>query len=58
MVGVTIALRIDRIIGGRPFAEVGEPALAVTAEGRGLLAVAGTHEFGMAPVGVYDVGDR
>ncbi|WP_329108697.1 hypothetical protein OG792_08605 [Micromonospora sp. NBC_01699] len=54
---MTSPLRIDRILGDRPFAEIGEPALAVAAEGRGLLGMAGTHKFGMAPVGVYDVGD-
>jgi hypothetical protein len=59
---VTIPLRTDRILGDRPFAEVGEPVLAVADESRGLLAVAGTYErgltrFGSAPVGVYDVGD-
>lgn len=57
IVGVTSPLRIDRVLGDRPFAEVGEPALAVAGESRGLLAVAGTYEFGTAPVGVYDVGD-
>jgi hypothetical protein len=54
---VTSSLCIDRVLGDRPFAEVGEPALAVADESRGLLAVAGTYEFGTAPVGVYDVGD-
>ncbi|GAA4908035.1 hypothetical protein ACFPM3_12855 [Streptomyces coeruleoprunus] len=62
---MTISLRIDRILGDRPFAEVGDPVLAVDDEGRGLLAVAGTYgpvagvdEFGStAPVGVYGTGD-
>lgn len=42
------------MLGDRPFAEVGEPALAV--RGAGLLAVAGTfdHDRATAPVGVYD----
>jgi hypothetical protein len=42
------------ILGDRPFAEVGEPTLAV--HGAGLLAVAGAydHHRGTAPVGVYD----
>lgn len=57
IVGVTGPLRINRDLGDRPFAEIGEPALAVADKGRGLLAVAGTYEFGAAPVGVYDVGD-
>ncbi|WP_157878336.1 hypothetical protein [Streptomyces torulosus] len=34
---MTISLRIDRILGDRPFAEVGDPVLAVDAEDRGLL---------------------
>ncbi|MEU9367122.1 hypothetical protein AB0D71_20835 [Streptomyces avermitilis] len=62
---MTISFRIDRILGDRPFAEVGDPVLAVDDEGRGLLAVAGTylavagvHEFGStAPVGVYGIDD-
>ncbi|MGW0769230.1 PQQ-binding-like beta-propeller repeat protein [Streptomyces sp. NPDC002676] len=62
---MTISFRIDRILGDRPFAEVGDPVLAVDDEGRGLLAVAGTHvavagvqEFGStAPVGVYGTDD-
>ncbi|WP_327241506.1 hypothetical protein [Streptomyces sp. NBC_01320] len=45
---------IDRILGDRPFAEVGNPALAVADERRALLAVAGVHEFdSSAPIGVY-----
>ncbi|HEX7162876.1 MAG TPA: hypothetical protein VF223_16780 [Trebonia sp.] len=35
-------LRIDRIVGDRPFAEIERPALAVADEHRGLLGVAGT----------------
>ncbi|GHJ47339.1 hypothetical protein Cs7R123_46810 [Catellatospora sp. TT07R-123] len=54
---MTSALRIDRVLGDRPFAEIGEPALAVADESRGLLAVAGTDKFGTAPVGVYGIGD-
>ncbi|MGW7284002.1 hypothetical protein ACWGH4_00640 [Streptomyces sp. NPDC054847] len=62
---MTISFRIDRILGDRPFAEAGDPVLAVHDEGRGLLAVAGTHvavagmhEFGRtAPVGVYGIDD-
>ncbi|MFJ5711676.1 hypothetical protein [Streptomyces sp. NPDC093105] len=58
-------LRIDRILGDRPFAEAGEPALTVTDERRDLLAVAGTRtpvaglpDFGFtAPVGVYGTDD-
>ncbi len=56
---------LDRILGDRPFAEIGDPALAVADEGRRLLAVAGTtgafaglHGFGMiTPVGVYGADD-
>jgi hypothetical protein len=46
-----------RILGDRPFAESGEPVLAVVAEGR--LAVAGdfVHESRRATVAVYDIGD-
>ncbi|MFE5595621.1 hypothetical protein [Streptomyces sp. NPDC056549] len=59
---MTVSFRIDRLFGDRPFAEVGDPALAVDDKCRGLLAVAGTHvavagvpDFGgIAPVGVYD----
>ncbi|MEU1472862.1 hypothetical protein ABZ434_32195 [Streptomyces sp. NPDC005761] len=62
---MTVSLRIDRILGDRPFAEVGDPVLAVDDEGRGLLAVAGTHvpvagvdTFGStSPVGVHGTGD-
>ncbi|MFQ6331254.1 hypothetical protein ACLMAL_34675 [Nocardia sp. CWNU-33] len=45
--------KVDRILGDRPFAEVGDPALTVDDERQHLLAVAGTHEPGGAPVGVY-----
>ncbi|MFC8708989.1 MULTISPECIES: hypothetical protein [Streptomyces] len=34
---MTISFRIDRILGDRPFAEVGDPVLAVNDEDRGLL---------------------
>ncbi|MEV0266261.1 hypothetical protein AB0I49_33640 [Streptomyces sp. NPDC050617] len=62
---MTNSFRVDRILGDRPFAEIGEPALAVEDERRGLLAVAGTRgpvadvqEFGIStPVGVYGTGD-
>ncbi|WP_307160881.1 hypothetical protein [Streptomyces rishiriensis] len=62
---MTISFRIDRILGDRPFTEVGDPVLAVDDAGRGLLAVAGTHvavagghDFGStAPVGVYGIDD-
>ncbi|WP_061292740.1 PQQ-binding-like beta-propeller repeat protein [Herbidospora cretacea] len=46
------------VYGDRPFAEIGEPALAVTDERRGLLAVAGAADFrSPVPVGVYDTRD-
>ncbi|MBB2948983.1 hypothetical protein FB565_008769 [Actinoplanes lutulentus] len=50
-------LRVDGVLGDRPFAEIGEPVLAVMAEGS--LAVAGeyVHESGQAPVAVYDSHD-
>lgn len=55
---MTVPLRVGRVLGDRPFAEVGSPALSVAAEGRGLLAVAGSSRpRAEAPVGVYDVGD-
>ncbi|GID93807.1 PQQ-binding-like beta-propeller repeat protein [Amorphoplanes digitatis] len=59
---MTFPLRIGRVLGDRPFAEVGEPVLAVADDRRGLLAVAGAHgghlvPLGRAPVGVYDVDD-
>ncbi|MFG3497662.1 PQQ-binding-like beta-propeller repeat protein [Streptomyces sp. NPDC047928] len=50
--------RIDRILGDRPFAEAGDPVITVPDERRGLLAVAGAHEFDRAaPVGVFGTGD-
>jgi hypothetical protein len=54
---VNASLHLERILGDRPFAEIGEPVLAVVAEGR--LAVAGeyVHESHRAPVAVYDTGD-
>lgn len=53
-----MTFRIDRILGDRPFAEAGDPALAVADERRGLLAVAGAHEYDSgAPVGVYGTDD-
>ncbi|MEU3792530.1 outer membrane protein assembly factor BamB family protein [Streptomyces fructofermentans] len=62
---MAIPFRIDRVLGDRPFAEVGDPALAVDDERRGLLAVAGAHAavagmhgFGStATVGVYGTDD-
>ncbi|WP_308310558.1 PQQ-binding-like beta-propeller repeat protein [Streptomyces sp. G3] len=55
---VTVSLSVDRILADRSFAEIGDPVLATADERRGLLAVAGMHEFGgTAPVGVYDTGD-
>jgi hypothetical protein len=51
-------LRIDRIVGGRPFAEIERPALAVADERRGLLGVAGAPTWRRpVPVGVYGTGD-
>ncbi|MFF2042752.1 hypothetical protein ACFVVX_20205 [Kitasatospora sp. NPDC058170] len=42
-----------------PFSELGDPVLSVADKGRGLLAVAGAHEYGMArTVGVFDVTGR
>ncbi|GAA0553019.1 hypothetical protein GCM10010172_39430 [Paractinoplanes ferrugineus] len=51
------SLRVERILGDRPFAEIGEPVLAVMADDR--LAVAGefVHESRRAPLAVYDTGD-
>ena len=62
---MTVSLRVDRILGNRPFAEVGDPVLVADDECRGLLAVAGAHvavaglhEFARtAPVGVYGTDD-
>ncbi|MFE5483121.1 PQQ-binding-like beta-propeller repeat protein [Streptomyces sp. NPDC056527] len=55
---MTVPLSVDRILGDRAFAEVGDPVLAITDERRGLLAVAGRYGFGRtAPVGVYGTGD-
>ncbi|MFD3592630.1 hypothetical protein ACFWU5_07860 [Nocardia sp. NPDC058640] len=47
--------QIDRIIGDRPFAEVGDPVLTVDDERHHLLAVAGTYDEAArtAPIGVY-----
>lgn len=58
ILNVTNPLRVDRVFGDCSFAEIGEPVLAVTAEG-GRLAVAGeyVHESGRAPVAVYDGHD-
>ena len=42
IIGMSVPLHFDRILGDRPFAEVGSPALAVEAKERDLLAVAGT----------------
>ncbi|MER6302437.1 hypothetical protein ABT247_23180 [Kitasatospora sp. NPDC001539] len=51
-------LRVRRVLGDRPFAEVGRPVLAVPDEKRGLTAVAGECAFaGRATVGVYGTGD-
>lgn len=50
---MTISFRIDRILGDRPFAEVGDPVLTVDDENRGLLAVAGTH---VAVAGMHEFG--
>ncbi|MBZ3904556.1 PQQ-binding-like beta-propeller repeat protein [Streptomyces griseiscabiei] len=57
--------RLDRVLGDRPFAEIGDPALTVEDEGRRLLAVAGAsgmlaglHGYGrITPVGVYGTDD-
>ncbi|MDX3613276.1 hypothetical protein [Streptomyces europaeiscabiei] len=58
---MTTRFRIDRILGDRPFAEIGDPILAVRDEDHRLPAVAGAcgavasmQEFGrIAPVGVH-----
>ncbi|MET8546101.1 hypothetical protein ABZW03_36545, partial [Kitasatospora sp. NPDC004799] len=55
---MTSPLRVLRVLGHRPFAEVGRPVLAVPDEERGLLAVAGERGFARtATVGVYGTGD-
>ncbi|MFI9503496.1 hypothetical protein [Nocardia sp. NPDC052566] len=56
---VCTAFRIDRIIGDRPLAEIGDPVLIVDDERQHALAVAGEYDgFGKAaPVGVYDSAD-
>ncbi|WP_158835691.1 PQQ-binding-like beta-propeller repeat protein [Streptomyces sp. NRRL S-350] len=55
---MTSPLRVLRVLGERPFAEAGEPALAVSDEECGLLAVAGEPGFAQnATVAVYDTGD-
>ncbi|WP_079273139.1 hypothetical protein [Streptomyces sp. TN58] len=52
---MTHPFSVDRMLGTRPFAEIGHPALAVADGRRGLLAVTGTHGFSHHPaVGVYD----
>ncbi|MFF4384940.1 hypothetical protein [Kitasatospora sp. NPDC001547] len=44
---------------GDPFAEIGDPILAVADKGRRMVAVAGAHEFDEAnTVGVFHVTDR
>ncbi|MFF0390730.1 hypothetical protein ACFYS8_18860 [Kitasatospora sp. NPDC004615] len=53
-----MALRIDRVLADRPFAEVGTPRVAVVDERRGLLAVAGYVRRGRpAPMAVYRTSD-
>ncbi|MET8631097.1 hypothetical protein ABZW30_46720 [Kitasatospora sp. NPDC004669] len=55
---MTSPFRLLRVLGDRPFAEVGQPVLAMPDEGRGLLAVAGEPGFaGMSTVGVYGIGN-
>lgn len=62
---MTTRFRIDRILGDRPFAEIGDPTLAVRDGDRACRmvagacgAVAGMQEFGcIAPVGVYGTDD-
>ncbi|WP_329611650.1 hypothetical protein [Kitasatospora herbaricolor] len=49
----------DRDTSGDPFAEVGDPVLAVADKRRGMVAVAGAHEYDEAKtVGVFHVTDR
>ncbi|SFD42600.1 hypothetical protein SAMN05421773_11515 [Streptomyces aidingensis] len=58
---MTSPLHVDRILGDRPFAETGDPALVVADRERGMLAIAGRHRYGFisgAPVGVYGIGDQ
>ncbi|MFJ1757162.1 hypothetical protein [Kitasatospora sp. NPDC088134] len=51
-------LRIDRVHADRPFAEAGDPRLAVTDERLGLLAVTGAVGHGRpAPTAVYRTSD-
>ncbi|AUY52401.1 hypothetical protein [Streptomyces sp. CB01881] len=55
---MTSPFRVLHVLGDRPFAEVGQPVLAVSDEGRGLLAVADEPGFaGVATTGVYGTGD-
>ncbi|MCF2532343.1 hypothetical protein [Yinghuangia soli] len=62
---MTDSFRIDRILGARPFAEVGEPSLAIDDENRRVIAVAGAyvaktgtdHFPRIAPVAVYGTDD-
>ncbi|QES52817.1 hypothetical protein DEJ50_32340 [Streptomyces venezuelae] len=55
---MTVSLTVDRMHGDRSFAEIGDPVLTTAHQRRGLLAVAGAHEFGgTAPVGVYGTGN-
>ncbi|MFG2697565.1 hypothetical protein [Kitasatospora sp. NPDC048407] len=55
---MTSTFHIERRFADRPFAEAGDPAVAVTDERRALLAVAGLARHGRpAPVTVYRTGD-
>ncbi|MEV0247376.1 PQQ-binding-like beta-propeller repeat protein [Nocardia sp. NPDC050712] len=56
---MSVSFRIDRIIGDRLFAEVGDPVLVVEDERQRVLAVAGACDFSTrtAPVGVYGADD-
>ncbi|MFJ6140935.1 hypothetical protein [Kitasatospora sp. NPDC092286] len=50
---------VDRDSGDHPFSEIGDPVLAVADKQRGLLAVAGAHEYDEAKtIGVFSVTDR
>ncbi|GAA1648846.1 PQQ-binding-like beta-propeller repeat protein [Actinoplanes couchii] len=55
------ALRVDRILGDRPLTEIGRPTLAIRnrpgPDRREMLAVAGAHQSGFAPVAVYNATD-